>query len=116
MNNAPVPYACAAGAREFYRACAVLKTSHPLPARLHPVPQDTFFRNQCSVSLFCPQAQSQGDKQLAMADNEEVTTPAAPEEQSQQEGGATRQHNSDSWVIVDDPDKPAETYVTKIAR
>lgn len=50
-----------------------------------------------------------------MADNEDATTPAAPEEQSQQEDGATRtrQHNSDSWVIVDDPDKSAETYVTK---
>lgn len=50
-----------------------------------------------------------------MADNEDATTPAAPEEQSQQqqegEEGATRQHNSDSWVIVDDPDKPAEKYV-----
>lgn len=51
-----------------------------------------------------------------MADNEDATTPAAPEEQSQQqqqegEKGATRQHNSDSWVIVDDPDKSAEKYV-----
>lgn len=46
-----------------------------------------------------------------MADNEDATTPAAPEEQSQQEDGATRQHNSDSWVIVDEPDKDAEKYV-----
>ena len=52
-----------------------------------------------------------GDLKLAMADNEDATTPAAPEEQAQQEGGATRQHNSDSWVIVDEPDKPAEKYV-----
>lgn len=52
-----------------------------------------------------------------MSDNEEVQPPAAPEEQTQpsEEADAApsssgRQHNSDSWVIVDDPEsKPAET-------
>lgn len=50
-----------------------------------------------------------------MADNEDTTTPAAPEEQSQEEPAASeeagRKHNSDSWVMVEDPEKPAETYV-----
>ena len=53
-----------------------------------------------------------------MSDNEErqPTPTPAPEEPATQpseeaapsDGGTGRQHNSDSWVIVDDPDsKPA---------
>ena len=54
-----------------------------------------------------------------MSDNEESQPTPAPEEPTTQpseaeaeatpsDGGAGRQHNSDSWVIVDDPDnKPA---------
>lgn len=52
-----------------------------------------------------------------MADNGETEAPAAPEEQTQQSeaeaapSGTGRQHNSDSWVVVENPDdsKPTET-------
>lgn len=59
-----------------------------------------------------------------MSETGENSPPTAPEEQPQpsQEAesaasGTSRQHNSDSWVIVDSPEsKPAETYVKLLDR
>lgn len=52
-----------------------------------------------------------------MSEKGESPPPTSPEEQPQEAesapSGASRQHNSDSWVIVDNPEsKPAETYVS----
>ena len=87
----------------------------------------TVYVNQCHLGTSPARLQLQRSAReiRAMSETGESPPPTAPEEQPQPSeeaesapSGASRQHNSDSWVIVDNPEsKPAETYVScSIAR